>query len=65
MQDRGTWSDASCPRNCGEEMETTDHIYTCQKANTLWRKLQQILTKWAIKNNVAPGLLTAILLGLH
>jgi hypothetical protein len=65
MQDRGNWPDASCPRNCGEEMETTDHVYTCHKANTLWRKLQQILTEWAIKNNAAPGLLAAILSGLH
>eukprot|EP00957_Ditylum_brightwellii_P058996 4473680-Ditylum_brightwellii.AAC.1 len=25
VQDRGTWPDASCPRNCSKEMETTDH----------------------------------------
>eukprot|EP00957_Ditylum_brightwellii_P048616 3689134-Ditylum_brightwellii.AAC.1 len=61
MQDRGTWPDASCPRNCDKEIETTYHVYTCQKANTLWRKLQQNLTEWARKNNAVPGILAAIL----
>eukprot|EP00957_Ditylum_brightwellii_P195839 14920743-Ditylum_brightwellii.AAC.2 len=46
-------------------METPEHVYTCQKVITMWRKLQQILTEWAAKNNAAPGLMAALLPELH
>eukprot|EP00957_Ditylum_brightwellii_P136289 10394263-Ditylum_brightwellii.AAC.1 len=54
MYDRGEWSTAQCPRCCGKEMETTDHVYIYPKANILWRKLQNITAKWAANNNTAP-----------
>eukprot|EP00957_Ditylum_brightwellii_P201075 15323940-Ditylum_brightwellii.AAC.3 len=65
MQDRGTLPIAECPRCCGEEMGTPNHICTCPKANILWRELQDIMAKWAANNNTVPGLVAAILASIH
>eukprot|EP00957_Ditylum_brightwellii_P094100 7164187-Ditylum_brightwellii.AAC.2 len=46
-------------------METMEHVFTCPKVNIIWRELQQTMSKWASNNNAAPGLMAAILSGIH
>eukprot|EP00957_Ditylum_brightwellii_P113462 8650514-Ditylum_brightwellii.AAC.1 len=65
MEDHQTWTNAACPRKCGEEMEDPEHIITCRNANPLWRELQSILLSWGAKNAAAPGLMASIVHGLH
>eukprot|EP00957_Ditylum_brightwellii_P119446 9113121-Ditylum_brightwellii.AAC.1 len=64
MEDRQLWDSAKCPRNCGEEMETPEHVVQCCKANNLWTKAKSILIEWGQKNKAAPGLMATFLTGI-
>eukprot|EP00957_Ditylum_brightwellii_P071680 5449555-Ditylum_brightwellii.AAC.1 len=64
MQDRGLWEGSACPRNCGEELEGPEHVYMCKKANGVWSQLTSILTEWALKEDLVPGIIVALATGL-
>ena len=64
MEDRNAWDSAACPRNCGEQMETPEHVYQCKKADQLWSKAKQILIEWAWLNKAKPGLVPTLLSGI-
>eukprot|EP00957_Ditylum_brightwellii_P035158 2665788-Ditylum_brightwellii.AAC.1 len=63
MEDREAWDSATCPRQCGECMETPEHIYQCNKADPLWTKAKSILIEWAKLNKAKPGLIATLILG--
>eukprot|EP00957_Ditylum_brightwellii_P137921 10515066-Ditylum_brightwellii.AAC.1 len=64
MQDRGLWEGSACPQQCREEIESPEHVYKCPKADELWAKLTSIITEWASKEDIAPGITAAITTGL-
>eukprot|EP00957_Ditylum_brightwellii_P204691 15340427-Ditylum_brightwellii.AAC.1 len=55
------WATAACQRYCIKDMETTEHVFACPKADMIWRELQQILVSRVAYNNLIPGLMAALL----
>eukprot|EP00957_Ditylum_brightwellii_P038748 2929121-Ditylum_brightwellii.AAC.1 len=64
MKDRGLWEGSVCPCNCGKELEVPEHMNNCKKAKGLWSQLTFILTEWVPKEDLAPGVITALATGL-
>ena len=47
LADRELWETAQCPIKCGNDSETTDHVFTLPAATRQWRELTNIITDWA------------------
>eukprot|EP00957_Ditylum_brightwellii_P111086 8470870-Ditylum_brightwellii.AAC.1 len=60
MEDQGLWENSKCPRDCGEELETSEHVLTCPKANAKWTQLSTILKDWGRNADADPAMIQAI-----
>eukprot|EP00957_Ditylum_brightwellii_P144801 11029169-Ditylum_brightwellii.AAC.1 len=65
MEDWKAWDNATCPQQCGKELEDPEHIILCPKVNQLWRNIQQVILMWGAKNAAASCLMEAFVQGLH